>query len=167
MRNPTAKARGPLNRTMPMPPTPGGVAIAAMVSSVYVFVESSVSVSSSVLISCMVSRVACTSHTAVNRELTEQMNPARVEALAMRSVRQAAMDVRNGGCMSEGQPLRFYANPLKFLLLLLASAIFVAIGIWMLHTPAIGAKSPNVVVAWLAIGFFGLGGVVLPYRFRS
>ena len=33
MRSPTTKASGPLKRTMPMPPTPGGVAIAAMVSS--------------------------------------------------------------------------------------------------------------------------------------
>ncbi len=69
--------------------------------------------------------------------------------------------------MSEGQPLRFYANPLKFLLLLLASAIFVAIGIWMLHTPTTSAKPSNVVIAWLAIGFFGLGGAGLPHRFYS
>ncbi len=57
--------------------------------------------------------------------------------------------------MSEGQPLRFYGNPLKFLLLLLASAIFVAIGIWMLRTPTTSAIPSNVVIAWLAIGFLG------------
>lgn len=62
--------------------------------------------------------------------------------------------------MSEGSPLRFYANPLKLLLLLLGSAIFVAIGLWMLHDSTESASSSNVVIAWATIVFFGLGVVV-------
>ena len=59
--------------------------------------------------------------------------------------------------MREGQSLRFYANPLKLLLLLLGATMFVAVGIWMLRTPGISAKPFNVFIAWAAIGFFGLG----------
>jgi energy-coupling factor transporter transmembrane protein EcfT len=62
--------------------------------------------------------------------------------------------------MSEGNPLRFYGNPLKFLLLLLASALFVVIGFLMLHDPKASARPFNVVIACAAIGFFGLGVVV-------
>lgn len=62
--------------------------------------------------------------------------------------------------MREGQPLRFYANPVKFLLLLLGSSMFVAVGVWMLHDSTASASSSNVVIAWVAIAFFGLGVVV-------
>ena len=62
--------------------------------------------------------------------------------------------------MSEGQPLRFYAKPLKLVLLFIGSAIFVALGAWMLRTPGTSANPVNVVAAWAAIGFFGLCGVV-------
>lgn len=62
--------------------------------------------------------------------------------------------------MSEGNPLRFYANPVKLVLLLLGSAIFVAIGFWMLHDPAVSAKPVNVFIGWAAVVFFGLGVVV-------
>ncbi|HEY1387065.1 MAG TPA: STM3941 family protein [Ktedonobacterales bacterium] len=57
--------------------------------------------------------------------------------------------------MRVGQPLRLYANPVKLVLLLLASAIFVAIGLLMLHDPKASAF-----IAWAAIVFFGLGVVV-------
>jgi hypothetical protein len=63
--------------------------------------------------------------------------------------------------MSEDKALRFYARPLKLVLLILAPAAFVALGIWMLRTPDISADQFNVVVAWAAVGFFGLGAVVL------
>ena len=70
--------------------------------------------------------------------------------------------------MREGQPLRFYANPVKFLLLLLGSAMFVAIGFWMLHDPKASAKPVNVFIGWAAIVFFGLGAVVfLIMHFRN
>lgn len=59
--------------------------------------------------------------------------------------------------MSEGQPLRFYAKPLKLLLLLLGSAIFVAIGYLLLRDPRMSANLFNVVMAWAAIILFGLG----------
>lgn len=59
--------------------------------------------------------------------------------------------------------MRFYGNPLKFLLLLLGSAIFVAIGLWILRAPTVSV-SPfgvfGVFIAWVAIAFFGLGAVV-------
>lgn len=61
--------------------------------------------------------------------------------------------------MSEGQPLRFYANLVKFLFLLLGSAMFVAVGFWILQdSPA--REFNSVVIGWAAIGFFGIGGVV-------
>ena len=59
--------------------------------------------------------------------------------------------------MSEGQPLRFYANPVKYLLLLLTSAAFVIGGVWILHDPKMSASPFNVIMAWLVIGLFGLG----------
>jgi hypothetical protein len=70
--------------------------------------------------------------------------------------------------MSEGHPLRFYANPIKLLLLLLASLIFVVIGLLMLHDPKASARPSNVAIAWAAIVFFGLGaGVFLVMNFRN
>ena len=64
------------------------------------------------------------------------------------------------GDMRDGQPLRFYASPGKVLLLVLGSAAFVAIGVWMLRTPGISAKPFNVFIAWAAIVFFGFGAIV-------
>lgn len=62
--------------------------------------------------------------------------------------------------MQEGGPLRFYANPLKLVLLTLGSAIFVAVGYLILRDPRMSANPFNVVMAWVAIVFFGLGVVV-------
>jgi hypothetical protein len=52
--------------------------------------------------------------------------------------------------------LRYYASIPKMLLLLLVSGIFVFIGWQMLRTHR---ASMNLIIAWLAIGFFGLGVV--------
>lgn len=62
--------------------------------------------------------------------------------------------------MRVDHPLRLYANPLKLLLYWLGSAMFVAAGIWMLHTPSISESLFYGVVAWACIGFFGLGVVI-------
>ena len=62
--------------------------------------------------------------------------------------------------MREGQPLRFYASPVKFLFLLLGSAMFVAVGFWILQDSKARANSINVFIGWAAIVFFGLGVVV-------
>ena len=62
--------------------------------------------------------------------------------------------------MRDGQPLRFYASPVKVLLFVLGSAAFVAAGIWMLRTPGMSAKPFNVLIAWAAIVFFGFGEIV-------
>lgn len=62
--------------------------------------------------------------------------------------------------MQEGGSLRFYANSLKLVLLVLGSAIFVAVGYLILHDPRMSANPFNVVMAWVAIVFFGLGVVV-------
>lgn len=62
--------------------------------------------------------------------------------------------------MQEGGSLRFYANSLKLVLLVLGSAIFVAVGYLILRDPRMSANPFNVVMAWVAIVFFGLGVVV-------
>jgi hypothetical protein len=62
--------------------------------------------------------------------------------------------------MKESDLLRFYANPMKLLLLILGSGMFVAIGVWMLRTPGVTDHSSNVVRAWLVIGVFGPGVIV-------
>lgn len=62
--------------------------------------------------------------------------------------------------MRNGQPLRFYASPVKVLLFVLGSAAFVAAGFWMLRTPGMSAKPFNVLIAWAAIVFFGFGEIV-------
>ena len=62
--------------------------------------------------------------------------------------------------MRDGHPLRFYATPVKLLLLLLTSAMFVAVGILMLRDPKTSVNPVNVFMAWAAIVFFGLGVVV-------
>lgn len=59
--------------------------------------------------------------------------------------------------MQESGPLRFYASPVRLLLLILGSGVFVAGGVWILRTPR---YSYDVVMAWLAIWFFGLGLIV-------
>ncbi|HEU4785403.1 MAG TPA: STM3941 family protein [Ktedonobacterales bacterium] len=64
--------------------------------------------------------------------------------------------------MGEGQPLRLYANPLKLLLVLFASVIFVAVGLWILHDPRVSTNPVNVFIAWVTIVFFGLGVVIIP-----
>jgi hypothetical protein len=58
--------------------------------------------------------------------------------------------------MRKDQPLRFYAKPVKLLPLLIASAILVAVSIRIPHDPRERANQVNVVIAWLAIGFFGV-----------
>lgn len=112
----------------------------------------------------MVSRVAQVSHPTLYRVLTQPMHPGKVEAGGDFGDTGTALgrkvDTRNGGCMRASQPLRFYANPVKLLLLLLVSTMFVAAGFWILREPAISAKPSTTLVAWLAIGFFGLGVIV-------
>jgi hypothetical protein len=56
--------------------------------------------------------------------------------------------------------LRLYSNPFKLSLYLLGSLGFVAAGLFLLHDPSFRAFVPNVVLAYVDIGFFGLGGVV-------
>jgi hypothetical protein len=56
--------------------------------------------------------------------------------------------------------LRLYRNPFKQLLYLLVSLGFVAVGVWMFSDPKVRADTPRTVIAYLTVGFFGLGVVV-------
>lgn len=59
--------------------------------------------------------------------------------------------------------LRLYGNPFKQSLYLLISLGFVAAGLLLLRSPKYSAGALNVVMAYLCIGFFGLGSVVFLY----
>jgi len=59
--------------------------------------------------------------------------------------------------------LRLYSNPFKQSLYLLISLGFVAAGLLLLRGPKFSADALNVVIAYLCIGFFGLGSVVFLY----
>jgi hypothetical protein len=59
--------------------------------------------------------------------------------------------------------LRLYSNPFKQSLYLLGSFGFVAAGLLLLRDPKFSANARNVVIAYLCIGFFGLGSVVFLY----
>lgn len=62
--------------------------------------------------------------------------------------------------MITSQPLRLYANPMKQFLYLLGSAVFVSIGFLMLQDPKVRANPSQIIAAYAAIIFFGLGGGV-------
>jgi hypothetical protein len=59
--------------------------------------------------------------------------------------------------------LCLYSNPFKQSLYLLGSLGFVAVGFLLLSEPKFRANTSNVVMAYLCIGFFGLGVVVFLY----
>lgn len=59
--------------------------------------------------------------------------------------------------------LRLYNSPFKQSLYLLGSLSFVAVGLLLLSEPKFRASTPNVVMAYLCIGFFGLGVVAFLY----
>jgi hypothetical protein len=56
--------------------------------------------------------------------------------------------------------LRLYANPIKIILLFVASLAFVVVGWFMLQDPAVRANVTKLAAAYAAVGFFGLGAVV-------
>ncbi|HEX8036313.1 MAG TPA: STM3941 family protein [Ktedonobacterales bacterium] len=62
--------------------------------------------------------------------------------------------------MITSQPLRLYANPVKLLLLLLGSAVFVLIGFLMLQDAKVRSDASQTAMAYVAIAFFGLCSVV-------
>ena len=59
--------------------------------------------------------------------------------------------------------LRLYSNPFKQSLYLLVALGFVAAGLLMLRDPQFSADTAHAVMAYLCIGFFGLGSVVFLY----
>jgi hypothetical protein len=59
--------------------------------------------------------------------------------------------------------LRLYRNPFKQLLYLLAGLGFVAVGVLMLSDPTVRADASRSGIAYLTVGFFGLGVVVSLY----
>ena len=59
--------------------------------------------------------------------------------------------------------LRLYGNPFKQSLYLIGSLGFVAAGLLLLRDPQFSADTVHVAMAYLCIGFFGLGTVVFLY----
>ena len=67
--------------------------------------------------------------------------------------------------MNTGYPLRLYASPLRLIVPLIASLVFVAIGYLMVFNPGAQSGSWNTVVSWSVLSFFGLGFILFGMEF--
>lgn len=62
------------------------------------------------------------------------------------------------------ETIRIYHSPWRILLLALASLAFAVAGFFMaIHSP----KGFHIVVGWISVVFFGLGGLYMLYRIRK